>query len=737
MPGGEQAATDRFVNPYTFVGLPTNVPRRKPYGHDVVRDSHGAVAEDLWYGTIDVTWTLETPLLLPKEAEREGWVQAAPGGRHEVRIPGSSIKGAVRSLHETLFNGCLRIVDEDFVPGYRDAARQRSDPAPEDAWQLAVVESLKDGNPQSVRLCEQRTVWVEATSLMRAYRNNKLPQTSDVFDLVGDQEEASLRVNGTEVHRVEAVRNITSLDPVDPAKNDALPASARAGRQVLLVSDTAARKQTRAERTARGRAFWAVGTLTEESAPVSAAAWEDFTRAVAGSRDREEVRRETDRPLRNRYRPVEWWPNIDGPLDRFDRAKRAIARRKEASGFLYVGDVVWVRLGSDPERQGARAVTRIKLSQLWRHTGSGPTKSRVPKAVLPCTHPYEEGKGLCLSCLIFGSADTKGESAGEGRQDAYAGRVRIGSARTEQPVELDAVTLSPMGNPHPGAGMFYLRSTRPAGQRPDGDLPSKWGSADDDRSLRGRKYYWHADPDAQARFWSSELGRGNVRPRYQARPHQERSASGERSQFVRDASLVPTGTQLRQRIHVNGLTRLGVVTLLGSLQPERVLHQLPGAQGRRLALRLGGGKPLGLGSARAQVVASLTTAADRYTASAPKSHGAEDFVVSLRDLLAAGQLCRYAAQLARVLDIDGLGDWRNHVSYPSGAEWSAINSKQFDESFEFFRENSGEMLKSRPPRPYEPLPEVPTDLRTGFDPTQPVARRASSGGGRGSRGGRR
>ena len=87
-----------FVNPYTFVPLPRKVVRRQPPGHD----PGPAEAQERYVGALEVTWHIQSPLAIPTEE----W--GSIGG--DVRIPGSSIKGAVRSTHEMLFGGCLRQV---------------------------------------------------------------------------------------------------------------------------------------------------------------------------------------------------------------------------------------------------------------------------------------------------------------------------------------------------------------------------------------------------------------------------------------------------------------------------------------------------------------------------------------------------------------------------------------------------------------------------------------------------
>ena len=116
---------ERFVNPYTFVPFPERIERRKPSGHHLLGAGNLS-------GAFTVTWTFTSPFQAP----------AGQSGTAVLRLPGSSVKGAVRSLHETLAGGCLRVFHEDFVPSYRDQARARSAD-----WTMAVVEQAYSRRP--------------------------------------------------------------------------------------------------------------------------------------------------------------------------------------------------------------------------------------------------------------------------------------------------------------------------------------------------------------------------------------------------------------------------------------------------------------------------------------------------------------------------------------------------------------------------------------------------------------
>jgi hypothetical protein len=69
----------------------------------------------------------------------------------EQIIPGSSLHGALRSLHETLTGSCLRIFDPDFVSSYRDIARDTAD------LRLALIESV-DGEGRGTARSPRREV---------------------------------------------------------------------------------------------------------------------------------------------------------------------------------------------------------------------------------------------------------------------------------------------------------------------------------------------------------------------------------------------------------------------------------------------------------------------------------------------------------------------------------------------------------------------------------------------------
>lgn len=686
----------RFVNPYSFAPLATAATANRGS-----RSWHDGRDPGLYSGTIEVTWTLRTPLLLPKNASQEGWLKGTA-----VRVPGSSIAGAVRSLHEALFNGCFRVVDDSYLPGYREAVHSNPD------LRLAVVTRQRNGVPQELRLCDD-PVWVDSGDLLARWpRGQQPPTTGDVvrFQATIEELEGLDRAEFIELSRVDVVRRGDSGVPPTAA-------DAQSGARVLLVTSTSARKPRKLNGDP-ARALWVADRLTTELVTVEPEQYPEdadmlarFRAAVADTDDRRRLeQKEPDGDWRTRttFEPVTW-AGPDG------RGRRTVGRRARATGLLFEGDPVWVLRDRTTGR-----ITTMKLAHVWRRPGSGTVGDRLPDHLKPCVP--DDPRGLCLSCATFGAADTT--SGRKHEQVSYAGHVRFGAARGDANGAPITVDLAPLGAPRPGNGMFYLQRYQPApGSLSDHEDPvaTHWGGPlEGGRHLvAGRKFYWHADPDAQARALTASLSR-TVPARYRATPKQTTA------KLSRPATLVPAGTVLRSTVAVDQLDALGVHALLAALDPGRILAVVPGAESRDIATHLGGGKPFGLGSVGVTIEAvDLHPLSERYGGSR-RPAGFATAPVPFRDLAArVGPFTGNLAALAVLLDRNALGDHARLVSYPPGSRWEDYQSDRptsrrdeteadrFAQSFRFFGIANGERLKEVD-RPWVPLP------RPGEDPTIPI-----------------
>ena len=229
-----QLMAARFINPYTFVPFPERIDRHEPSRHHMLAPGNLS-------GVFTVTWAFRSPFQAPE----------GQSGTTVLRLPGSSVKGAVRSLHETLAGGCLRVFHEDFIPSYRDQATVRPG-----NWTLGVVDkTTRDGQPLTVRLCDD-VCWVPAQKLRAACGPGLV--TGSRVSLTGVPDEPN------------------SLKRNDLAADGTVRGG---GDWVVLVTS----KGTRSVK--KGTFFLACGRLSESVAEVTEDAWRAFRLAVDGADD--------------------------------------------------------------------------------------------------------------------------------------------------------------------------------------------------------------------------------------------------------------------------------------------------------------------------------------------------------------------------------------------------------------------------------------------------------------------
>jgi hypothetical protein len=172
---------------------------------------------------------------------------------------------------------------------------------------------------------------------------------------------------------------------------------------------------------------------------------------------------------------------------------------------------------------------------------------------------------------------------------------------------------------------------------------------------------------------------------------------------------------LTQTLAFDNILPAELASVLLTLLPELLLpatERLDPASAH-YALRLGGGKPLGLGSCAVEVT-DLTWwgAADRYTGHGPTREQPAEFFARHRQ--AVGQLAgrpvfRHWPTLSRILRADGVE--ADLLWYPLGGAWDDPVNR--DRSYAFFAKSNGRYLANSR-EPIVPLPDpYPLPRRTG------------------------
>jgi CRISPR-associated protein (TIGR03986 family) len=711
----------RFVNPYTFVPHVAEPARDVPAGHS-------ALLEGRFSGVLEVTLTARTPLLIggfKRKAEDGTETGALPRRRAPagtVMVPGSGLLGAVRSVHEALAGGCMRVLDLDWTPVHRHPANTRET----SYLRLAVVTKADPdtGQAREVALCD-KWHWVPA---------RLLPGDDGHPAQAGDQLQYMVAEGKPGEFPAAAVTSAAGRDVVH-AKSDAyqggiVPGSIKRLRsmgpvtencKVVLVTDTKARDAERG-------AFFAVGAIGPgaQRRLVSDGTWEKYQKTVdgaddlrpaslkrAGHTDGEEPPYAPDGP---EYADV-WWPPYEDAESGHsgngrpvhgrrephpEQERKVIGKRLTARRYLHVGQPVWVAVSDDE-------VTEIRLSVLWRYQGDGPVKERVGEA-RGCTDP----SNLCWSCRIFGAADTEGRGENDlAAQSSYRGHVRIGDLLAQGDVQPISWDLAPLASPNPGAGQFYLTHKTGASRQVAGknERPTAtWGSVGDDedlRPVRGRKFYWRTETEADSE---------RDKQRGKQRKHQSAALSGK-------VELIPAGTAFSGRIAFDNLDAADYGSLLAALNP-RALGETGEDGWKDAVISVGGGKPFGFGSVQIEVTPVQVHGARARYLGQPQpepSPSQEEAVRAFRARVPPAVRTNWQA-LAHVLQLGFVKD--EDVWYPPGG--GTRGDADYDKSFEFFALTNGLQL-SKETRPLVLLPDAASGPAAQVIDS-PAGRRPRAGG---------
>ena len=640
-----------FINPYTFVPLPDTVKRDKPHGH--ARAVEGGLT-----GYLDVEFAFRSPLMMPVDWNiPEETTVTGTRIEERVTVPGSSVRGAVRSLFEVISSSCLSILDPDYRPAHRASLEMRPDK------RLAVVDEVdSDGKVISV-LPTNRVVWIRAEALWH------------LFDGA-----AGLR-SGVRISFDESAIYERSFggNKGKPVKREQLKPEGEAtltegGGWVVHVADAGTKGDHPADHI-----YVAVGKLETTPIRLGKMTWEDYRELCRYSVDVTGGGLAPSAPSWD----AEEWSGVAVMVRHTDRnhVVTAIGKRRKSDGALAPGDSVWITTGSEG---GERVVTGLTMSSSWRELGKGPIRDRLPdESLLPCRDPDE----LCPACATFGfiEARAEGQRRDQAEHNAYASHLRFGAFETDAPVPLRLVLPPPTRSPRPSAGAFYLEplkvegENREAGVAEFGKPASRWGGRLDSprmRRIAGRKFYWHGQEPEDT----------TPTPRQVRRNHYPAEGANNCREVRRWITEKPP--VLRGRIHFENIDARQLGLLMLALEPRELAKRAGITVNGELATHLGGGKGLGFGTAVGRITATcIQDAAGRYRAGAGK--------VEVDPWGAAMQVidpeAPWITGLVKVLGTESVP--ADRIWYPTMGNFtqrgSDVQQQEFDKSFEYYAKFSG------------------------------------------------
>lgn len=431
-----------FVNPYTFVPLGKGTPAYRAKGNEVKDGDSPATDERRYTGVLNCTLTTETPLSIPdKAAARESMPVPFFRVGGELAIPGSSIRGCVRSVYEMLTDSCLRTnerhlhsVSAKKAPGllmwgseYR--RDERGNPLKgADGKLLPVMTVLK--------LVEAERVRVTKESLVRAGRSFKY-QDGEKVCFTGSRKDPKRQYV---TRRVESMGksgdkeegyflHVHTLYSGSEHNHPSLFMQAASKVEVIDDATLACLREN-------------VELYVENSA--------DSLEIAKKDSDQEALELAED--------------NLAAAREYRDRLEEFLKRKNRNDRFP-----VWF----SREKVGGKNTYQLAPSQLSRSVYPQTPKSLAGSRA-QCTSVTE----LCPACELFGFVSPQGGGA-------RAGRVRFSDAMVESgKAEVFTATLATLLDPRQSSFEFYLRNESKGHEH--SFTPTTSGT-----ELAGRKAYWH------------------------------------------------------------------------------------------------------------------------------------------------------------------------------------------------------------------------------------------------------
>lgn len=619
----------RFLNPYNFVRpLEVRNPNQAPLLGRCAPPPHDRYVSVT--GRIECRLTAVTPLFV---SDSEGIDEERIGEkshRHyrffrdpegQVAIPGTSLRGPIRSVFEAVTNSCFANFAGDKRLSYHlppgDALRlvpARVRKVSDDRWELDLLPGTTPVNPDQRPSGPQYAAWVHTYRPLWASRTTAQVPNSPYaarqkLSLVGWKHKAECWALVEKVQH--PLRRFEFWNVIELARDrQSLPKPK--GNQQPVNGYLCITNQN-IENKHDERLFF----TTQQPQPV------DLPHPVR--RKYEELiadyqERHSDEASK-RKQPAQT-QGKDPAFSRF-----ILERTRKSDHKLEDGDLVYAMLERKARGFGVKFIVPVSVPRVgYNHTIG---ELLHPDYLSKC----EQYDALCPACRTFGwvwggeDRDTPVPAITE--HTAYAGRLRFSHARlVHNAGTLEATTLAILSTPKPTTTRFYLR---PKNGKPLDRLADHQVDYDaNGQSLRGRKFYRHHGDRLSPQEYQSVNS---------AKSDQNRTLHGTQK----------AGSVFEFTVDFENMSEVELGALLWSIEMESWHH------------RLGLGKPLGFGSARIEVTkVQVLKPSTRYAMFSAESKGWEDQTAGMQGWVAEfkqAMQARYGTafdQLTNVRDMQAL-----------------------------------------------------------------------------------
>ena len=417
-----------FINPYTFVPVSGNSPERIDLNTLDENQLHG--------GSIQCRMILKTPLLIPdtaEETEAENGHKTYPfmkiGGQYTV--PGSSIRGPVRSVYEAATNSCFATLQDAAVTVRTD---------PRNPFKPGLL--IHSGGEYLLKEAKRYTFYAEQFENERNehVRGAAFLENSELNHYRQGECVRFLPLEGG--MRGQYVSKL--LGPADERERN----SGREKTGYLYTGESGVNKKDAGVNKKGGGIFCLKNKIVSDDQDKIKTAYRRLKQVIEVYQD----------PAINRNLSAKGhhgYKEYQGMMKRFEAEETEALPiwYNDKNGRLYFSTAAIGRFGYEES-----------------------VADLIPQHA-SCTSTEH----LCRACALFGMV-------GEGKDaQGAAGRVRFSDAVLEENSacpQVREVTLDPLSSPKPSYRPFYVYE--------DNYFE---GYDADDVMIRGRKFYWHHQPE--------------------------------------------------------------------------------------------------------------------------------------------------------------------------------------------------------------------------------------------------
>lgn len=591
---GQPASTQkRFLNPYNFVRmLEVRQPKSAPLLGRCAPPPHDRYVG--LTGRITCRLTATTPIFV---ADSEGVTPDEENDKHlvyrffrdpegKIAIPGTSLRGAVRSIFEAATNSCFAHFAGNKRLSYHllPELALRLVPArvrhADDRWELELLPGTTPITPNQRPSGPQYAGWVHVYDPIQ--RSKTVAQAPDTPYAKRKKLSLARYQQGEQCQAIiepmrHPRRNFEFWNVVHLAKSGQ-PTPRPTGSQRLVTGFLCITNQN-IENKHDERLFFT--TQNRRAVELPKEVREKYEELIADYQERhaDEVKQRT-----LRERP-------EGKEPAFSHFILERTRRDEPK--LRDGDLVYAML---EERSRGTYTVKFMVPVSVPRVGFEHKIGELlhPPELAKCTE-YEK---LCPACRTFGwvwGDDDPDQPRPElDKPTAYAGRVRLSHAVLTQGAGVFDATLAILSTPKPTTYRFYLRPRK--GKPQDGLSDQQVDYDNEGQILRGRKVYRHHGERLNPQEYQSVNGAGS-------KSDQNRTVRG----------VQKAGSVFEFTVDFENLAPLELGALLWSLRLEGWHH------------RIGYAKPLGFGSAQIDILkVSLVDSQARYASFGEEKNGWSD-----------------------------------------------------------------------------------------------------------------